>query len=148
MEIFTTSMLLIKYCTYNPWPLLSQPSANSSTCLNLCFIFSAWGNLPACFLFLCILRSLNKSYLFNNSVLSISCLQNNHEPSLVERVTLLLKATDRETHKKPDITCRLCFQWAQKETKARGFTDFVDALHLLIYNWLFQSTEQSASWDL
>lgn len=71
-------MLLIKYRPYKPCAVLSQPSANSSMRLNLCFIFAAWGNLPACFLFLCILRSLNKSYLFNNSVLSISCLQNNH----------------------------------------------------------------------
>lgn len=73
----------------------------------LCSIFSAWGNLSACFLFLCILRSLNKSYLFNTSVLSISCLQNNRKPSLDERVTFLLKATDRQTYEKPDITCRL-----------------------------------------
>lgn len=101
----------------------------------LCSIFSAWGNLSACFLFLCILRSLNKSYLFNTSVLSISCLQNNRKPSLDERVTFLLKATDRQTYEKPDITCRLwklCWQWARKETKARAFTHDADALQPLI----------------
>lgn len=71
-------------------------------------IFSARGILQGCFLLLCILRSLDKSYLFNNSVQSISCLRNNHTPSLDECATLLLKATDRRTHKKPDITHRQC----------------------------------------
>lgn len=42
----------------------------------------------------------------NTSVLSISCVQNNCKPSLHECVTLL-NATDRQTHKKPDITSKL-----------------------------------------
>lgn len=110
----------------------------------LCSIFSAWGNLWACFLFLYILKSLNKSYLFNTSVLSISCLQNNHKPSLDECVTLLLKATDRQTHEKPDITRRL---WKLSVGNERGKMMLMHCNLLLTVND-FQKIDSRLSLDL
>lgn len=117
----------------------------------LCSIFSAWGNLSACFLFLCILRSLNKSYLFNTSVLSISCLQINRKPSLDERVTPLLKATDRQTHEKPDITCRLWKlsvgnEHGQKQKQELSLMMLMRCNLLLAVN-VFQKIDSRVSFD-
>lgn len=118
----------------------------------LCSISSAWGNLSTCFLFLCILRSLNKSYLVNTSVLSISCLQNNRKPSLDERVTLRLKATDRQTYEKPDITCRLWKLSVGNEhgKKQKQELSLMMLMHcnLLLTVTVFQEIDLRVSFDL